>query len=126
MKVELLLALLVVLQVGSTAEAQAILSPSPLSTVGATTPGAPPQQAKNPFTNLFARELQPPAPAPVTVALPIAVVSATPLVDKHPRVVCGMTLVPVDPDLDAAMRRVVPETGPKFTIRLVPPRLCGQ
>jgi len=126
MKVAFLLALLVVLEVSSTAEGQAILSPSPRTTVGAATPGAASQPAKNPFANLFASELQPATKPLVAVALRSAVQIAPPRAKGHPRVVCGMTLVPVDPEFDAAMPRVVPESGWKFTIRLVPPRVCGQ
>jgi len=126
MRVAFILALLVVLHGTSVAEGQTILSPSPRTTVGAISSAAPSLHTKNPFANLFASELQPPTKHSVAVALPGPVQIATPGAKGHPRVVCGMTLVPVDPEFDAAMPRVVPESGRKFTIRLVPPRVCGR
>jgi hypothetical protein len=45
---------------------------------------------------------------------------------QMPRVVCGMTMIPVDPSFDANIRRPVPPSGPKFTIKTVKPPLCGQ
>jgi hypothetical protein len=44
----------------------------------------------------------------------------------QPRVVCGMTMVPVDPSFDANIRRPVPSSGAKFTIKTVKPPVCGQ
>jgi hypothetical protein len=40
------------------------------------------------------------------------------------RVVCGMTLIPVDPKIDAAIRHPIPENGPKFTIQTILPPAC--
>jgi len=45
---------------------------------------------------------------------------------QPPRVVCGMTLIPVDPSFDANIRRPVPPSGAKFTITTVKPPVCGQ
>lgn len=45
---------------------------------------------------------------------------------QTPRVVCGMTLIPVDPSFDANIRRPVPDSGAKFTIKTVKPPVCGQ
>ena len=40
-------------------------------------------------------------------------------------VVCGMTLIPADPKLDAAIRHPAPE-NPNPTIRAIVPRACRQ
>ena len=45
---------------------------------------------------------------------------------QPPKVVCGMTMIPVDPSFDANIRRPVPPSGAKFTIKTVKPSLCGQ
>ena len=45
---------------------------------------------------------------------------------QEPRLVCGMTLIPADPNLDPAIRRPVPEHGPKFTIQTIQPPACRQ
>lgn len=45
---------------------------------------------------------------------------------QQPRVVCGMTMIPVDPSFDANIRRPVPPSGAKFTIKTVKPPVCGQ
>jgi len=41
-----------------------------------------------------------------------------------PTVVCGLTLIPADSNVDPAIRHDVPENGPKFSIRSVDPKLC--
>jgi hypothetical protein len=41
-----------------------------------------------------------------------------------PTVVCGLTLMPADPNIDPGIRHDVPEDGPRFLIRSVDPRLC--
>lgn len=43
---------------------------------------------------------------------------------KRPRVVCGLTIWEVDPELDANMPRVTPEAGIDFTIRRIIPPIC--
>ena len=45
---------------------------------------------------------------------------------QKPTVVCGLTLIPGDPNVDPAIRREVPEDGPKFSIRSVEPTVCGR
>ena len=44
----------------------------------------------------------------------------------RPRVVCGLTIWEVDPELDANMRRVTPERGIDFTIRRIIPSVCRE
>ena len=41
-----------------------------------------------------------------------------------PTVVCGLTLIPADPNVDPKIRREVPEDGPKFSIQSVDPKVC--
>jgi hypothetical protein len=42
-----------------------------------------------------------------------------------PTVVCGLTLVPADPKVDARMMRVpAPDSGVTFTLRSVQPPIC--
>ena len=43
---------------------------------------------------------------------------------KKPRVVCGLTIWEVDPQLDANTLRVAPEPGINFTIRRIIPPIC--
>jgi hypothetical protein len=43
---------------------------------------------------------------------------------SKPTVVCGLTLIPGDPNVDPAIRREVPEDGPRYSIRTVEPKLC--
>lgn len=43
---------------------------------------------------------------------------------KKSRVVCGLTIWEVDPELDANMPRVAPEPGIDFTIRRIIPSIC--
>ena len=41
-----------------------------------------------------------------------------------PTVVCGMTLVPADPKVDARMRVPAPDSGLTFTLRSIQPPMC--
>ena len=41
-----------------------------------------------------------------------------------PTVVCGLTVIPADPNIDPGIWHDVPEDGPRFLIRSVDPRLC--
>jgi hypothetical protein len=41
-----------------------------------------------------------------------------------PTIVCGMTLVPADPEVDPRMRKAAPDAGVTFTLRAVPPAVC--
>ena len=43
---------------------------------------------------------------------------------QKPTVVCGLTLIPADPNVDPAIRQDVPEDGPRFTIQSVDPKIC--
>lgn len=42
-----------------------------------------------------------------------------------PRVVCGMTVIPLDPNVDPKMIRIVPQQGDtRHTIRAITPPVC--
>jgi hypothetical protein len=84
----------------------------------------PPPEA-SPFGNPFAPKNKPSSPrflfpTPTPRLNPPA---GAPLPQK-PEVVCGMTLIPADPNVDPGIRREVPEDGPRFSIRSVEPRIC--
>jgi hypothetical protein len=62
----------------------------------------------NPYSKLF-------QPAP----LPAAKTEA-----PKPRVVCGMTVVPADPRLDARMLVEMKKKDTRYTMRVIPPPIC--
>ena len=78
------------------------------------------------FGNLFAPKSKPPSPPRFLFPTP------TPTLTQHSdlhlapqsTVVCGLTLIPGDPNVDPAIRHEVPEDGPRFSIRSVDPKLC--
>jgi hypothetical protein len=41
-----------------------------------------------------------------------------------PKIVCGMTLIPADPNIDSAIRHAVPGNGPAHSIRAINPPAC--
>jgi hypothetical protein len=84
------------------------------------TNGLPPRA--NAFGNLFAQLSKPPSLPRFLFPTPTPDVRLAP----KPTVVCGMTVIPVDPNVDPAIRREVPEGGPRFSIRSVDPKLCRQ
>ena len=86
------------------------------------TNGLPPQA--NPFGNLFAPSSKPPSPPRFLFPTPTLNRSAGVHLALEPTVVCGLTLIPADPNVDPAIRHEVSEDGPKFLIRSVDPRLC--
>ncbi len=69
----------------------------------------------NPYSKLF---------QPSDTKTPSADAAAA--ADKgKPRVVCGMTLIPVDPIVDPKMLRVVPQpSDTRYTIRAITPPVC--
>lgn len=83
-------------------------------------PWFPTAQAANSLGNLFPKPGKAASTAPLLFTTP----SLDQRVPQALRVVCGMTLIPADPKLDAAIRHAVPENGPKFTIRTVDPQTC--
>ncbi len=80
---------------------------------------------KPPFSKLFQPPTPQPKPSPPANPLKSAQIVAAP--SREPaKVVCGMTLVPVDASLDPHIIRRVPDTGVKFTIKVSKPPMCGQ
>ena len=82
-----------------------------------------PQQA-NPFGNLFGQRPKTGRKSPSLLTTPLPDRRTDNRVPQQTTVVCGMTLIPADPNLDPAIRRAIPENGPDFTIRAIVPRIC--
>ena len=86
----------------------------------------------NPFENLFVPSSKPPSPPRFLFPTPTPIPTPTPRLDHppdvrlapQPTVVCGLTLIPADPNVDPAIRHEVPEDGSRFLIRSVEPRVC--
>jgi hypothetical protein len=98
------------------------------ASIGAQQPadGLTPQAS--PFGNLFAPSSKPPSPPRFLFPTPTPTPrlnqpQGVPLAQK-PTVVCGMTLIPGDPNVDPSIRQEVAEDGPKYSIRSVDPKLC--
>ena len=87
---------------------------------------AGPVERSNPYAALFKGQLQvlpaprTPLPAPAIPPLPFAV----PVPSNSSTVVCGMTIVPANPALDARMVVPVPPNSAKPSIRTITPRVC--
>jgi hypothetical protein len=81
---------------------------------------------RNPFGNLFTGELKVDqrSTSPTTVFS----LGQRPAQRRaqESRLVCGMTLIPADPNIDPAIRHIVPEHGPKFTMKIIQPPACRQ
>mgnify|MGYP003577147751 CR=1 FL=1 len=82
------------------------------------TDGLPPKAA--PFGNVFAPPSKPASPQRFLFPTPAPDVR----VARKPTVVCGLTLIPGDPNVDPGIRREIPEGGPRFSIGSVDPKLC--
>jgi len=83
-------------------------------------------QPRNPWANLFTGQLKvdPTRPSPPKASLLGQRPAQRPA--QAFRVLCGMTLIPADPKIDAGIRHPVPENGPKFSIQTFPPPACQQ
>ena len=86
------------------------------------TNGLPPKQ--NPFGNLFAPPTKTPSPPRFLFPTLTLKQRPEPQLAPKPTVVCGLTLIPADPNVDAAILHSVREDGPRFLIRSVDPKLC--
>ena len=86
-------------------------------------PVTPSTDVLRPFTNLFDTPLQPDSKSRQMVMFQ-ALQNLRSASNTKPTVLCGMTLVPVDPNLDAAIRHTVPRDGVRWTVRAVPPPAC--
>ena len=78
----------------------------------------PPQA--NSFGNLFAPSSKPPSPPRFLFPTPTPTLNQA----RKPTVVCGLTLIPGDPNVDPSIGREVPEDGSRFSIRSVDPKIC--
>ena len=88
------------------------------------TNGLPPQAS--PFGNLFAPKREPSSSPRFLLPSPAPRLNQPPEAHRvpNPTVVCGLTLIPADPNVDPAIRHEVPEDSPKFLIRSVDPKVC--
>jgi hypothetical protein len=88
--------------------------------------------AQNYSAPLFKKLFRPPATSLLTPAVPTvpldrkSVTKSLLLSRLPPKVVCGMTVVPVDASLDPKIQHPVPSNGTKFTLRIHKPPVCGQ
>src|SRR5262245_2339775 len=78
-----------------------------------------PKDGLPPRANLFASPSKPPSPPRFLFPTPTLTSPA-----PKPAVVCGMTLIPGDPNVDPGIRYEVPEDSPRFSIRSVDPTIC--
>lgn len=75
---------------------------------------APRSKVRNPYSKLFQpSEIKPPASD-----------TAAASEKGKPRVVCGMTLIPIDPNVDPKIRVVPPQGDTRYTIRAITPPVC--
>lgn len=82
-----------------------------------------PSGDRQPFKNLFPSPLQPrPDTEPRIPRFQFQQAPAGPT--SGARLVCGMTVIPIDPRFDQAIRRSVPETAPRSAIRAMPAPAC--
>ncbi len=82
------------------------------------------EQRANPFVDLFPGPLiQKPAKPQVTPSfrLPDPV---SPGSRSKSRVVCGLTMLPLDPNFDRAMRKSVDRSRVDWSVRTIAPRVC--
>lgn len=89
---------------------------------------------QNPFSNLFTppQTATPQAATPQTApdlhafAPDLAPPAGSPMAGQ-PRIVCGMTLAPVNPGFDPAIRKTLPAPGSATpSARTMRPSVCGQ
>jgi hypothetical protein len=100
-----------------------LIEPAPIAAQEPTN-GLPPKAP--PFGSLFAPSSTPSSatrflfPTPTFNQPPDA--RTTPA--TKPTVVCGLTVIPADPNVDPGIRHEVPEGGPRYQIRSVDPKVC--
>ncbi len=83
----------------------------------------PSPQGKNPWGRIFPAPRQDPSRRRPVGPLP----QNPPLnQDKQPRVVCGMVVVPVKPDLDPRMVVTSRDQQPEYKIRKIAPQVCNE
>ena len=92
--------------------------------VGNPRPSFVASQRRDPWGNLFMGQLKvdPKRPSPPK-APSFGQLPAQGSIPSF-RVVCGMTLIPADPNIDAGIRHPIPKNGPKFSIQTIPLPPC--
>ena len=60
-----------------------------------------------------------------TLFTPLVQATPAPKKDQNRTVRCGMTIIEADPMFDPKMAAGGPKDGTKYTIRAVPPPICG-
>ena len=93
MRIAAIVAVVAVVQIGS-------------ASIAAQQPANGPSLQAKSLGNLFATRLTQPRDARLA---------------SPPAVVCGLTLIPGDPNVDPGIRHPVPEGGPRYAIRSVDP-----
>ena len=83
-------------------------------------------QRPTPFGNLFAGQPKVGVKVPSRPKAPSLGQQPARPTSLEPVVVCGMTVIPADPKIDAAIRHPIPEDGPAFTMRTMQPSVCRQ
>ena len=81
----------------------------------------------SPQSGAFSSVFEKPGKTAIKLNLPVRIqlyVLPQPTSLQQPAIVCGMTLIPADPKLDAAIRHPVPEGGPTSVITILEPRDC--
>ena len=108
------------------AQQPSVASPTVQATAPPAKPRPPslfgPAQAWSPSANVFGRRVVSPPPSRPKVPA-LSQRPADPL-QQQPTVVCGMTLIPADPNVDAAIRHPIPPHGHTFRVRTLVPQLC--
>jgi hypothetical protein len=82
--------------------------------LGTAAPTFAQQSRANPYTKLF----QP------TDLKQVARAQASSTPAPQPRVVCGMKLIPTDPNIDPKIFVPPPADSTRYTMRVVPPTVC--
>lgn len=81
-------------------------------------PNVQPDNPKNPFRDIFGPQITFPAHTrPVT---PQMFMRST----DSPRVVCGMVMIPADPNIDPGIIVKVPDPQTRYAIRAIKPPVC--
>jgi hypothetical protein len=83
---------------------------------------------KHPFDDLFfSPRTQKQRQTPGRPQMPDMTRSAPQSADARPRIVCGMTVVPVNPGADPKMvLRPKPDSNVEYKIRVISPRICRE
>lgn len=76
----------------------------------------------SPYGSFFGTPTRKVAPPPIRFA---ATPSVTPSTDRaRSTAVCGLTLIPADPKIDAGIRRSTPQLDTAFSTRRIEPTIC--